>query len=1335
MDNSAEEGSAPGVGGITHETERDRLGRDSNRHAREPSLELAGETAVVHGYQEFKICRDILEPLAEDRDLQDRTEMLARFFSPSCLAGRTVLDLGANSGFFSFWALRSGADRATAIDLDPRHLQIARRVARQLKIEGLDTVCQNVEEWHSPGDVVFALALIHWIYSRTARFGSLEQAVARLAELTKYMLIVEWIDPDDPAIESFGHLSWNEKLQSGGYDRQSFVNALSARFARVELVGTVSPTRAIYAAYRTANVIDLSAPLARLFPKESIISSRRVARIGTRDYWSVVYDAGDRIVKQGSRELASREARFLAKLSGRFTPRVRSVTDNGSYSVVELDKILADPLSAAAPRLRESRAAILAFAREFLELLAELRAAGISHRDIRPENVLVRNGHPVLIDFGWAAGGDGVSPTPPDLGYDIRPPDGKHSDTFSTGKLLLGLNSRLVPELDGLAAVMMGVVADARIEDPAELLRIFDLLFGPPPASAGERERDVETTLRHVLEKIGRARQADASSFGPSGPEARLRELAAELQERDRSLEAISQELARKQAFSAAVGGDLEEAQEYNTSIAKDYEQQIQWLSKRLAEAQKSSTQNREISRSLDSVRANSGQRAKQLEFANAEIARLRDELAAARAKAEIVLRAPLRAKLVQLVSWNGPFQRAGRALLPAGLMRRLRKMLVPSPSPGFPVAASRGAESKDRPLPPAGTYDVIVFSIIDWDFRFQRPQQLSTQFSRRGHRVFFLSTTDFLVGQDRKWSVVPKQPGIAELKVGASRRLDIYGGVLDEAQVRRLEEAFASLAEEWAIGDAVCVLEIAFWTPLARRLRERFGWRVVYDCMDEWTNFPLFGPAVLEIEASLVRDADLTVVSADRLAEKWKPSARRLLVARNGIDLDHYRSLYGENQILGPVRRPVLGYFGALASWVDVDLLVKIARMHPAATLVLAGGQFDVDLSPLKSLRNVRVFGQRPYAEMPKLLWNFDVCLIPFFINDITEATNPVKFYEYLFSGKPIVGTELHELRAFGDLCYLARTHEEFLAKLNEALAESPNDARRARRREAAAANAWSSRYEAIDVAVREAYPRVSVVVVTYNGVDLTRDCLESLLHRETWPNLEVIVVDNASSDGTLTYLAGIEVRDPRVRVFSNAENRGFAAANNIGIANSSGDIVVLLNNDTFVPPGLIGRLVVHLTRDPSLGLLCPTTNFCGNEAKVDPGYSDIADLPWFAASLAREHSGAVFDIPVAAMYCVAMRREVAEKVGPLEEAFGIGMFEDDDYAMRMRQEGFRVACARDCYVHHVGQGSFAKLSSREYNELWRKNQAYFEKKWGVTWQPHQVREGVAPPVSKSGA
>lgn len=672
------------------------------------------------------------------------------------------------------------------------------------------------------------------------------------------------------------------------------------------------------------------------------------------------------------------------------------------------------------------------------------------------------------------------------------------------------------------------------------------------------------------------------------------------------------------------------------------------------------------------------------------------------------------------------------------GLMRAAPAVAPPSqtaPPAGAPAAAA-GARKPDLPpgfpAVPAGRHDVVVFSIIDWDFRFQRPQQLALQHGRAGHRVFYLSTTRFLPADGPPWTLAWKAKNVVEIALRARRPLDLYGGVLEAADLASLEESLSDLLERLAMGDVVAHVQIPFWTPLVLRLRERFGWRVVYDCMDEWENFPGIGRAVLDQEEALVRSADLTLATAHRLHEKLVPRAARLALVQNGVDLEHYQRHFADSAILGDVARPVIGYYGALASWVDVELLEKIARRFPAATLVLAGGVFDLDLSRIERLPNVRLLGQRPYEEMPLLLWQFDACIIPFKVNEITEATNPVKLYEYLSGGKPVVSPRLSELLPFEDLCYLADGHESFLAGLEHALAEPADEPRREARRAAARSNDWKERHAAIQKALEETVPLVSVVVVTYGGLPLTRRCLESLLAGETWPRFEVLVVDNASPDGTREYLRSLD--DPRLRIFLQEKNLGFPKANNVALAEARGEIVVLLNNDTVVPPGMIGRLVQPLQRDPRIGLVCATTNFCGNEARVEPDYEDLRDLPRFAAGRQRRHAGRLLDLRVAAMYCVAARRAVIEEVGPLDEAFGIGMFEDDDYSLRVSRAGYRVVCAEDAYVHHVGQGSFQTLSKQEYEVLWQKNQTYYERKWGQRWKPHTLRAGVSPVMSKAG-
>src|SRR5262249_1705807 len=190
-------------------------------------------------------------------------------------------------------------------------------------------------------------------------------------------------------------------------------------------------------------------------------------------------------------------------------------------------------------------------------------------------------------------------------------------------------------------------------------------------------------------------------------------------------------------------------------------------------------------------------------------------------------------------------------------------------------------------------------------------------------------------------------------------------------------------------------------------------------------------------------------------------------------------------------------------------------------------------------------------------------VCLIPFKINKTTKATDPVKVYEYLSAGKPVVSVALPELESFNDLVYIGRDRDDFLDQLDTAVAEQ--DPRlRERRRAFAARNTWAHRYGAIATGLRQATPPVSIVVVTFNNLALNKLCLESILRNTDYPNYEVIVIDNNSTDGTPEYLHRLALEQERVKILLNPQNLGFARANNQGIAQSCGERLVLLNNDT---------------------------------------------------------------------------------------------------------------------------------------------------------------------------
>jgi O-antigen biosynthesis protein len=246
-------------------------------------------------------------------------------------------------------------------------------------------------------------------------------------------------------------------------------------------------------------------------------------------------------------------------------------------------------------------------------------------------------------------------------------------------------------------------------------------------------------------------------------------------------------------------------------------------------------------------------------------------------------------------------------------------------------------------------------------------------------------------------------------------------------------------------------------------------------------------------------------------------------------------------------------------------------------------------------------------------------------------------------------------------------------------------------------------------------------VVILTYNNWHYTSECLASLRSWSDYPNLEIIVIDNASTDGTPEKLRALQRHDDSLRVALNDTNLGFAAGNNVGLRMARGEYVVLANNDTVFTRGWVRDLIRPMRLDPRIGLVGPLTNNIGNEQKVTPGYDTTQQMHEWARHFARDRLRRRLETDSLAFFCVAMRRGVIEQVGLLDEAYGIGFFEDDDYCRRVQQAGYRLVIADDVFVHHHHSVSFDAMGAKA-SELMARNKALFEERWGP-WQPHRYR------------
>lgn len=632
------------------------------------------------------------------------------------------------------------------------------------------------------------------------------------------------------------------------------------------------------------------------------------------------------------------------------------------------------------------------------------------------------------------------------------------------------------------------------------------------------------------------------------------------------------------------------------------------------------------------------------------------------------------------------------------------------------------GIEVQRPELAAAQLEDVFVWSVIDWHFRMQRPQHLAAAMAAKGHRVFYISN-NFVDSATPGFSVeaLGQDGRLFQVNLNLAGAPQIYFDVANAEQVAAIQASLAKLLKWTATSGSISLVQHPFWLEPAQSLPNM---RLVYDCMDHHGGFEDNAASVLAGERTLVENADLLIVTSQWLLDEMEGKSRSIAMIRNATEYEHFCER-PEKVFADEVGRRVIGYYGAIAEWFDVELVRQVALDHPQDLVLLVGRDTAGAADRLAGVKNVRFIGEVSYKDLPYWVHGFDVCLLPFRVIPLTLATNPVKVYEYLSAGKPTVSVDLPELSQFEGLVRLATEPAAFSREVTAALQADANTAAQVEARKAfARQQTWAHRAVDLDKALAAiAEPKVSVIVLCYNNLEFTQACLHSIDLYSDYSNLEVIAVDNASSDGTQEYLREWQAGASNRIFIGNDANLGFSAGNNVGLRAATGEYLVVLNNDTYVTQGWVRGLVRHLKRNPKVGLIGPVTNNIGNEARIEIHYATMEQMAERAGEHTRRHPGISFEMAAAAFFCVMMTRHAYETVGPMDEDFGVGFFEDDDYCRRLSLNGFEVRCADDVFVHHHLSASFNKLKADAKQVLFEKNKAIYEKKWGP-WVPHVYRD-----------
>ncbi len=375
----------------------------------------------------------------------------------------------------------------------------------------------------------------------------------------------------------------------------------------------------------------------------------------------------------------------------------------------------------------------------------------------------------------------------------------------------------------------------------------------------------------------------------------------------------------------------------------------------------------------------------------------------------------------------------------------------------------------KDLQEDASGKNVLVVFPVIPWEFRWQRPQQLVSRFAENGYTVIFVNMT--LTAKGARY--LTNAEALKDVKLGKLRdhvfevhlstlnKLNVYQDRIKGGDLNNLVQGLLSVMRELEPTSVTYLVQFPGWAQLANVLRSKIGGTLVFDCMDDHAGFSNNATEVVKRETKLMENADLVVTSSAKLHEKALAFNDNSILVRNGTDFEMFHTL-SPNGKLESVKKPIIGYHGAISEWFDPGVVHRCAEKHPEWNFVLIGSTLGCEVNGLKKLPNVHLLGEMPYKDLPGYLSYFNVCIIPFRVCELTLATNPVKFYEYISSGKPVVSVKLPEMEQYADICYLYETDEEFEKGILSALEEKGDDIRD-KRIDVARKSSWDQRFQDI--------------------------------------------------------------------------------------------------------------------------------------------------------------------------------------------------------------------------------------------------------------------------------
>lgn len=371
---------------------------------------------------------------------------------------------------------------------------------------------------------------------------------------------------------------------------------------------------------------------------------------------------------------------------------------------------------------------------------------------------------------------------------------------------------------------------------------------------------------------------------------------------------------------------------------------------------------------------------------------------------------------------------------------------------------------------------NIVCLSTQDWDDVWTRKQRFMQRFAKQGNRVLYIEAQSSLVSlgilkKDWKrifhWLKGPR-------KIDDNLYIVTLPLVLPFFQmfifISKINNWFISIFLKYQLKKLnfrsfIFLTYAPFSDGLVKRLGEKFA---IYDCVDEFSDSKglVRTKVIKQLEEKVLKKVKFVIVTHKNLFESKKKWNKNIYLISNGADIDHFKkTCLPETAIASDmikIPKPIIGFLGVIQYWIDLDLIRHLALSKPDWSIVLIGPVARLaEVKKIKNIPNIYLLGRKPYTVLPSYVKAFDVCINPYVLNETAENCSPLKLYDYLASGKPVVSVDMPEAREFEDFIEIGLNYENFVKKINKILEQLPENSEKINARmEAVKMHSWEHRF-----------------------------------------------------------------------------------------------------------------------------------------------------------------------------------------------------------------------------------------------------------------------------------